>query len=151
MTYDDPVVRCASPDDPLAYFRKRYGKIRSEQVGTVGMAGKTATFSDPTMSNDGRNRSDAAQLENDRSDRSDRADERSDQKKPSKINVVPTGPTVPIGIDATDIKCGRQAPVMPKCAICGTSIPTDGFSSVPVDDGLVHRSCAELGIPSRRR
>lgn len=151
MTSQEPGFHSTSSGAPLAYFRKRYRGNRSDHVGTVGMARKTVTFRDPTTPDNDRNRSDTAPPERDQSGHSDRAIERSDQKKPSKINVVPTDPTVPTGNDANETKYCRQTPVMPKCAICGTSIPTDCVSGVPVDDGLAHRSCAELGIPSGRR
>lgn len=67
------------------------------------------------------------------------------------MNAVPTDPTIPTNINATETESGRQAPVMPKCTICGTSIQTDRIAGVPVDSGLAHQSCIKLGIPSRAR
>jgi hypothetical protein len=40
---------------------------------------------------------------------------------------------------------------MPKCSICGSSIPINQ-GALPTDGGgLAHRSCIELGLPTRRR
>lgn len=40
---------------------------------------------------------------------------------------------------------------MPKCSICGSSIPISQNALLTDSGGLAHRSCTELRIPSRRR
>jgi hypothetical protein len=77
--------------------------------------------------------------------------DRSDTKKSSNYKDHPTYPTYPTQNNTIGTERGRQAPIMPKCAICGTSIPTDRVPGVSTDDGLAHGSCVEHGLPTRRQ
>ncbi|MEZ5936393.1 MAG: hypothetical protein R3F54_31735 [Alphaproteobacteria bacterium] len=56
----------------------------------------------------------------------------------------------PVNKAAETHRIGKAEP-MPKCIICGTSIPTERVPGVPIEGGLAYRSCVEHRWPGKWR